>query len=128
MRQDKDAAKKQKHRENETENQAPLSPLIQKSYDFKRPKVTVTMEELENADDSEEDDSYETNAGIPGTSQRLQPKRNCKINETVASDDDEGLDTSSNSEVIDYPEEDSEKEENSDGLDDEYDTAPKWNF
>ena len=64
----------------------PLSPLAQKPYDFKRPKVTVTMEELENADDSEDDDSYEAKAGISGTSQRLQLRRDCRTNQITVSD------------------------------------------
>ena len=64
-------------------NKEPL-PNVQKPYDFKRPKVRVTMEELENAG-ADEDDTYETNAAIPGTSQRLQLKRNCKNNQNLIS-------------------------------------------
>lgn len=61
------------------------SPVIQKIYDLKRPKITVTMDELENADDSEEEyESYETNAR---TSQRLQPHRNCKSQKIMVSDE-----------------------------------------
>lgn len=59
---------------------------LKKPYDFKRPKISITMEQLDNAVDQEDDDSYETNVGVPGTSKRFQPNRNCKNIQKVSSD------------------------------------------
>ena len=57
---------------------------LKKSYNYSRPKINFTMEDLEHSED--EDDSYETNVGIPGTFQRLQPSRNCKANQNLVHD------------------------------------------
>ena len=64
--------------------------LVKKPYDYSRPKITFTMEDLEHEEDN---DSYEANVGIPGTSQRFQPKRGCKnmqnlkVNQSDVSDE-----------------------------------------
>ena len=53
-------------------------------FSFARPKVSVTMDDLENAKDDDNDEPYETlhshNAEIPS---KLQPSRNCKTQNLV---------------------------------------------
>ena len=59
------------------------SPLPKpKQYDFKRPKITITMEDLENYESENEDfDTSDTDTDIP---ERKQPKRSYQRNQNLS--------------------------------------------
>ena len=63
------------------------------------------MEDLDNTEEDEFDErSFEAMSNVPGTSQRSQPIQNCKV------DLNSNQDTSSDSELYEYPEDDSSSE------------------
>ena len=96
------------------------------------------MEEVDNVDDSEEDESYDSKLAVPGFSFGQQLNRDCKINQNLAADqsDNSGnhmstnLDQSSDSEFDDPGENSfsSEQEENTKDIDDEIYNNPNWSF
>ena len=68
-------------------NSIPPFEATRKPYDFSRPKITFTMEDLENSD--EDNDTYEKITNIAQCSNRCQPSRTCKINQSNETDPDE---------------------------------------
>ena len=71
----------QSKEESMTTYHSPLPKI--KEYSYKRPKITVTMQELENQEDDEDDFLPDYNAGNIENPHRIQPIRNCQIKDKV---------------------------------------------